>query len=158
MMRFALLVALCSLMPTTIQAEWKQVTVPSEQSFSGNAYYRTWFKPHNSFFSKHERDLFGESVILNIRGLAGAHAVFVNGTKIGTGGQFPPDFHDGRDGNHATQNPGRGTLVRDQWNELVVKVYNPNGKRRVSYGSSVCHELLLGVRVCRHVGIPARRQ
>ena len=101
--------------------------MPGEQSFSGHAYYRTWFKPHASFFSKHERDLFGESVILNIRGLAGAHAVFVNGKRIGMGGQFPPDFRDGRDGNHRHKIPS-GTLVRDQWNELVVKVYNPSGK------------------------------
>ena len=122
-----MLVATFSLLPSSIRAEWKTVTVPGEQSISGYAYYRTWFKPHDSFFSKHERDLFGESVILNVRGLAGAHVVFVNGTMIGTGGQFPPDFRDGRDGNHRHKIPS-GTLVRDHWNELVVKVYNPSGK------------------------------
>ena len=123
----SLLFALCLLWPTAVQAEWKQVTVPGEQNTSGYAYYRTWFKPHASFFNKHERDLYGESVILNARSLAGAHSVFVNGKKIGTGGQFPPEYQDGRDGNHRHKIPS-GTLVRDQWNELVVKVYNPSGK------------------------------
>ena len=110
----------------TLRAEWEQVSVPGEQRFSGYAFYRTWFKPHDSFFSKHERDLFGESVVLNVRGLAGAHVVFVNGTRIGGGGQFPPDFQDGREGNHRHKIPS-GTLVPDHWNELVVKVYNPDG-------------------------------
>ena len=41
-------------------ADWETVSVPSEQDFSGFAWYRTWLKPHATFFSKHERDLFGE--------------------------------------------------------------------------------------------------
>ena len=122
-----MLVALISLLSAAVRAEWEQVSVPGEQTISGYAYYRTWFKPHDSFFSKHERDLFGESVILNVRGLAGAHAVFVNGNQIGSGGQFPPEFQDGRNGNHRHKVPS-GTLVKGHWNELVVKVYNPNGK------------------------------
>ncbi len=108
-------------------AEWETVSVPGEQEFTGNAWYRTWFKPHATFFSKHERDLFGESVILNIRGLAGAHEVYINGKKIGSGGQFPPDFKDGREGNHRHKIPS-GSLVPDQWNELSVRVHNPAGK------------------------------
>jgi putative membrane-bound dehydrogenase-like protein len=108
-------------------AEWETVSVPGEQSFTGNAWYRTWFKPHATFFSKHERDLFGESVILNIRGLRGAHEVYINGKKIGSGGQFPPNFKDGREGNHRHKIPS-GSLVTDQWNELTVRVHNPEGK------------------------------
>ena len=108
-------------------AEWETVSVPSEQSFTGNAWYRTWFKPHATFFSKHERDLFGESVILNIRGLTGAHEVYINGKKIGSGGQFPPKFKDGREGNHRHKIPS-GSLVPNQWNELTVRVHNPDRK------------------------------
>lgn len=127
MLRFPLILVTSMLLCSMIHADWEQVAVPGEQTFSGYAYYRTWFKAHDSFFSKHERDLFGESVILNVRGLAGAHAVFVNGTKVGSGGYFPPDFQDGRNGNHRHKIPS-GTLVKGQWNELVVKVYNPSGK------------------------------
>jgi hypothetical protein len=38
-------------------------------------------------------------------GLTGAHEVYVNGKEIGSGGQFPPDFEDGRDGNHRHKIP-----------------------------------------------------
>ena len=108
-------------------AEWETVAVPGEQDFTGFVWYRTWLKPHPSFFSKHERDLFGESVILNVRGLTGAHELYINGKKIGGGGQFPPDFVDGRDGNHRHKIPS-GTFVPEQWNEIAFRVYNPNGK------------------------------
>ena len=102
-------------------AEWTSVRVPGEQSFTGYAWYQTWFKPDASFFSEHERDLFGESVVLSIRGLAGAHEAYVNGTRIGGGGQFPPQFEDGRAGNHRHKIPS-GLLVPDQWNEVTIKV------------------------------------
>ncbi len=107
-------------------AEWTSTPVPGEQNFTGYAWYQTWFKPHATFFSKHERDLFGESVILNIRGLVGAHEVYINGTKIGSGGQFPPKFEDGREGNHRHKIPS-GLLVPEQWNEVTIKAYNPDG-------------------------------
>lgn len=111
----------------TAAAPWETVAVPGGQDFTGNAWYRTWFKPHASFFSKHERDLFGESVILNIRDLTGAHEVFINGEKIGDGGSFPPNYVDGRDGNHRYKIPS-GSLTPDQWNELTIRVYNPEGE------------------------------
>ncbi len=108
-------------------ADWETVSVPGEQSFTDYAWYRTWLKPHATFFSKHERDLFGESVILNIRGLPGAHELCINGNRIGSGGQFPPEFKDGREGNHRHKIPS-GTFVADQWNEVAIRVYNPGGK------------------------------
>lgn len=101
--------------------------VPGEREIAGYAWYRTWFKPHASFFSRHDRDLWGESVILNCRGVAGAHEVFVNRKAIGIGGTFPPDFNDGREGNHRHKVPS-GLLVKDQWNELAIRIYNPGGK------------------------------
>ena len=96
----ALVLTLSLLTLSSHAQDWKPVQVPGEQQVEGYAWYRTWLKPHPTFFSKHERDLFGESVILNVRSLVGAHEVFVNGKSIGTGGQFPPDFKDGREGNH----------------------------------------------------------
>ncbi len=122
-----LVVALCACLSQANAGEWESVTVPGEHSFTDYAWYRTWLKPRASFFSKHERDLFGESVIVNIRGLAGAHELYVNGHKIGTGGQFPPEFKDGFAGNHRHKIPA-GMLVADQWNEIAVRVYHPDGK------------------------------
>lgn len=112
---------------TAVQAaEWATVPVPEPQAIEGFAWYRTWFNPHPSFFNQHARDLYRESTILNIRGLAGAHEVFINGKKISTGGSFPPRFVDGREGNHRHKIPP-GSLVRDHWNELAIRVYNPGG-------------------------------
>ena len=122
-----LMVALFACATQTNAVDWTSVSVPGEQSFEGYAWYRTWFKPHQRFFAQHERDLWGESVILNIRGLAGAHEVFVNGKRVGNGGAFPPRFKDGREGNHRHKIPS-GSLVPDAWNELAVRVYNRHGK------------------------------
>jgi putative membrane-bound dehydrogenase-like protein len=122
-----LLLALFVCAAPATAAEWESVSVPGEQDFTSFAWYRTWLKPHASFFSKHERDLFGESVILNVRDLTGAHELYINGQKIGSGGQFPPEFKDGREGNHRHKIPS-GTFVPDQWNEIAFRVYNPKGK------------------------------
>lgn len=119
----ALLLLISPLMPSA--AEWRRVDVPGAMDFAGHGWYRAWLKPHDSFFAVHERDLFGESVVLNVRGLAGAHELFVNGRSIGTGGGFPPAFQDGREGNHRHKIPP-GTLVQDRWNEVVFHVYNPS--------------------------------
>lgn len=108
-------------------ADWSVVKVPGEQEIKGYAWYRTWLKPHGTFFSRHDRDLWGESVIMNCRGIAGAHEVYVNGKLIGSGGGFPPQYKDGRDGNHRHKVPS-GTFVKDQWNQVAIRVYVREGK------------------------------
>ncbi len=107
-------------------ASSKDVSVPGEVPFQGHATFQCWFKPHPTFFNRHERDLYGESAILNIRSLVGAHEVFINGRSIGQGGGFPPNFTDGSEGNHRHKIPS-GLLIKDQWNALLVKVYQPTG-------------------------------
>src|SRR5690606_4311075 len=78
---------------------------------------RSWVKPHDSFFSKHERNLFEESVGFNFSDLPGTHEIWVNGVKIGEGSE-----------------PGIirykvpvGTLVKGQWNEVAVKTSPADG-------------------------------
>ena len=114
-------------------AEWEPVKVPGALSESlaartasagGVGWYRTWVKVHDSFFTPHERNLYEESVGVNIRDLAGAHEVWVNGTKIGTGGAFPPAYRDGRRDIHRHKVPV-GTLRKGAWNELAIRVYHP---------------------------------
>ena len=93
---------------------WQSVRVPgawetngpaAALNHDGFAWYRAWLKAHDSFFTPHERNLFAESVTLNVRDLADAHEVFVNGTRIGGGGTFPPQFSSGRAGNHRHKIP-----------------------------------------------------
>ena len=81
-------------------ASWSLVSVPAATNFNGIAWYRAWVQVPDAYFAKHERNLFEESVGVNIRDLAGAHEVWVNGRKIGTGGAFPPNYRSGRELTH----------------------------------------------------------
>lgn len=116
-------------------AEWKTAKVPGAweekgpaeaRTYDGVAWYRTWVKVHDTFFNKHDRNLFEESVSVNIRDLADAHEVYVNGKKIGEGGAFPPAFKSGRNDVHRHKVPV-GTLRKGEWNELAIRVYNQKG-------------------------------
>lgn len=118
-----------------LAADWEGATVPgaweakgpvAAKNFDGTAWYRTWVKVHDSFFTKHERNLYEESVSLNIRDLADAHEAYVNGVKIGGGGQFPPAFKSGRSEVHRHKVPV-GTLRKGEWNEVAIRVYNGSG-------------------------------
>jgi putative membrane-bound dehydrogenase-like protein len=109
-----------------VPGAWETNGPPAAKDYDGVAWYRTWLKPSDTFFTKHERNLFQESVIINIRDLAEAHEVYVNGKKIGVGGQFPPNFQSGRNLIHRHKVPV-GTLRKGEWNEIVVRVYNGSG-------------------------------
>ena len=56
-------------------AEWEPIKVPGALDIKGTAWLRARVKVHDSFFTKHERNLFEESVGVNISELAGAHEV-----------------------------------------------------------------------------------
>ena len=73
-------VAIASAQPTT--------PVPSPASRPAVApefWLRTWVKVDDSFFTKHERNLFEESVGVHFRDLVGTHEAFVNGVKVAEG-------------------------------------------------------------------------
>lgn len=112
---------------------WQSTPVPTGppkqdlQKTLGWIWYRAWLKPHDSFFTPHERNLFAESVNLNIRNLAGAHEVFINGTRIGSGGGFPPQYRDGIDGNYRHK-VTPGLLKKGQWNEIALRIYHPEAQ------------------------------
>ena len=118
-----------------VDADWQPIRVPGAwetngpaagRQHDGFAWYRAWLKPHDSFFTPHERNLFAESVTLNMRDLADAHEVFINGTRVGGGGTFPPRFSSGRAGNHRHKiRPG--LLKKGEWNEIAIRVYNAAG-------------------------------
>lgn len=117
------------------EPEWRVVLVPGPgptnpvslpASTGKYGWYRAWLKPHESFFTPHERNLFAESVSLNVRDLADAHEAFVNGKRVGTGGQFPPQFRSGREANHRHKIPP-GLLRKNEWNEIVFRVYAESG-------------------------------
>jgi putative membrane-bound dehydrogenase-like protein len=107
-------------------AEWETVRVPGVQAFSGTGWYRCWVRVADSFFTRHDRNLFEESVGVNLRDLAGAHEIWVNGRSIGTGGAFLPDYRSGTDVIHRHKVPV-GTLRKGEWNEIALRVHVPSG-------------------------------
>ena len=66
----------------------------------------------DGFFAKHEHNLFEESVGIHVQNLAGTHEVWVNGRKIGAGG----------DALYRHKVPV-GTLVKGAWNEIAINDY-----------------------------------
>ena len=110
---------------------WQLIPVPGTNNLSSVGWYRAWVKVPDSFFSTHERNLFEESVGVYIRDLPGAHEVWMNGRKLGTGGNFPPDYRDGGDSLHRHKVPV-GTLRKGQWNEIAIHVYRPPTDRAAS--------------------------
>ncbi len=106
--------------------EWETIQVPGAKEFTGRAWLRAWVKVDDGFFTKHERNLFEESVGVNFRDLAGAHEVWVNGRNIGTGGAFPPDYRSAGSTIFRHKVPV-GTLRKGEWNEIAIRVYQPSG-------------------------------
>ncbi|MDO8545695.1 MAG: c-type cytochrome [Opitutaceae bacterium] len=135
MRRLLALAVLALLAVSGFAADWRAIDVPGawneatarEVAAAGHtAWYRTWIKVHDSFFTVHERNLYEESVGVNLRDLEGAHEVWVNGVKIGTGGAFPPNYQNGRAAIHRHKVPV-GTLRKGEWNEIAIKVHRPAG-------------------------------
>ncbi|HYE97901.1 MAG TPA: dehydrogenase, partial [Planctomycetota bacterium] len=87
---------------------WTAVRLPGG---GGAGWYRCWVKPHDSFFAKHERNLFEESVGVYLRALPGTHSLWVNGSKLGDG--------EG-EGLHRHKVPP-GTLKKGEWNEIALR-------------------------------------
>ncbi|MBI3468062.1 MAG: c-type cytochrome [Planctomycetes bacterium] len=108
-------------------ADWQPIQVPGKQDFTGTAWMRAWVKVHDSFFTKHERNLYEESVGVNIRDLAGAHEVWVNGRRIGSGGVFPPNYQSAGSSLFRHKVPV-GTLRKGEWNEIAIRVHQPSGR------------------------------
>jgi putative heme-binding domain-containing protein len=112
--------------PAAVPGAWEEEGPAFARNHDGMAWYRAWVKVHDSFFTRHARNLYEESVSLNLRDVADAHEVYVNGVRIGAGGQFPPDFRSGRGEIHRHKVPV-GTLRQGEWNEIAIRVYNESG-------------------------------
>src|SRR5881394_211687 len=92
--------------PTQVPASGKAAEVPGPD---GYGWYRAWVHVDDSFFARHEHNLFEESVGIHVQNLAGTHEVWVNGRKIGTGGVGDALYR------HKVP---VGTLVKGAWNEI----------------------------------------
>ncbi|MBI4626891.1 MAG: c-type cytochrome [Verrucomicrobia bacterium] len=115
--------------PVLVPGSWEENGPAAAHSYDGIAWYRTWVKVPDSFFKdtdKYEEIKYAETVGVVIRDLADAHEVYVNGVRIGVGGEFPPDFKSGRNVGHRHRVPV-GTLGKGAWNEIAIRVHNQSG-------------------------------
>lgn len=106
-----------------VPGAWEESAAPHHD---GTAWYRAWVLPHPEFFAAHERNLFEESVSVTIPEAREACEVFVNGVRIGASGTFPPAFQAGPLERRRWKVPP-GTLKKDQWNCLAVRIHNASG-------------------------------
>lgn len=124
---FLVLLLSVSMQGLQAQAEWQGVEVPGPIEGEGDAWYRAWVKVPGHWTVMTGRPLYRESVTITIKDVAEVHEVFVNGVKIGGGGEFPPTFSKPKGDGVARYKVPPGSLVKDQWNELVVRIYNREG-------------------------------
>ncbi|NCZ71839.1 MAG: hypothetical protein EBY80_17135, partial [Actinobacteria bacterium] len=118
--RIVLLLAVVWLCAAFLGAQ-ATVPVPSpadRPTGAADGWYRTWVRVDDSFFTKHERNLFEESVGLHFRDLVGTHEAFVNGVKVGAGSGREVFRHK----------VPVGTLRKGEWNEILFHVHQPEGK------------------------------
>ena len=146
------LVAWSSAWPQT----WKPVTVPGAdvaQRTTGIGWYRCWVKVPDNWATLGGRDLWVESVTLTIDSSHTAHEAYLNGKRLGGAGTFPPDATAG-DGLAKRYKVPPGSLAKGKWNELSIKVFNPNGDRPIPRQRPVDSGLLPRVLFHRRMGIP----
>ena len=118
--------------PSGRAQEWRMVTVPGVDDVSpptGVGWYRCWMKVPNNWATLGGRDLWVESVTLTVDASHTAHEAFLNGKRLGGSGNFPPDAKPSDALAKRYKVPG-GSLAKGKWNELSIKVFNPDGEGR----------------------------
>ena len=108
------------------------VTVPGVDDVSpptGVGWYRCWVKVPNNWATLGGRDLWVESVTLTVDASHTAHEAFLNGKRLGGSGHFPPEAKPG-DALAKRYKVPAGSLAKGKWNELSIKVFNPDGEGR----------------------------
>jgi len=111
---------------------WRPVAVPGEVEGArpaGTGWYRCWVKVPDNWATLGGRDLWVESVTLTIDSSHAAHAVFLNGKRLGGAGSFPPDAKPS-DRLAKRYKVPPGALAKGRWNELAIKVFNRDGSGR----------------------------
>lgn len=121
-----LVLALSGLLRAAENSPWTVASVPGAWSESGHAWYRCWVKVPGHWTVMTGRPLYRESVTFTIQDLAEVHEVFVNGQRIGGAGEFPPQFKGPGKGISRYKVPP-GSLVKDQWNEIALRVFSHEG-------------------------------
>ncbi|HJN81792.1 MAG TPA: dehydrogenase, partial [Verrucomicrobiota bacterium] len=132
LLRPAFVLVLLAAWPGAWAQVWRPVAVPGEVEGArpaGTGWYRCWVKVPDNWATLGGRDLWVESVTLTIDSSHAAHAVFLNGKRLGGAGSFPPDAKPS-DRLAKRYKVPPGALAKGRWNELAIKVFNRDGSGR----------------------------
>ncbi len=75
-----------------VPGTWEDQQAGKYADLDGFAWYRCYVKVPNNWADMNARPLWRDSVTLSIEKLADAHEVYINGTRIGQIGKFPPEL------------------------------------------------------------------
>lgn len=123
-MRFLLVSILIIAGGLPSRGEWASAQMPLRWDGAAERWQRCWVKVPGHWTVMTGRPLFRESVTFTINDVAGVHEVFINGKRIGGAGTFPLSFALPAEEGVARYKVPPGLLLKDEWNEVVVHVYN----------------------------------
>lgn len=114
--------------PALIQVPgaWEEQADGKYTDLDGYAWYRCYVKVPKNWADMTARPLWRDSVTLSIEKLADAHEVYINGTRIGQIGSFPPEYASGFEKYQRYKVPP-GTLKIGKYNTIAIRVYNQKG-------------------------------
>ncbi len=104
-----------------IPGKFDQVSNQSPNDEKSNAWLRCWVKVPNSYFAKHERNLFEESVGFHIEALSVHHDIWINGKWVGSNNPTSPISATTENSIQRYKVPP-GTLQKGQWNEVAIRL------------------------------------
>ncbi|MFK7779039.1 MAG: beta galactosidase jelly roll domain-containing protein, partial [Gimesia sp.] len=114
--------------PALIQVPgaWEEQANGKYSELDGFVWYRCYVKVPKNWADMTARPLWRDSVTLSIEKLADAHELYINGTRIGQIGSFPPEYASGFEKYQRYKVPP-GTLKIDKYNTIAIRVYNQKG-------------------------------
>ena len=124
-LRTRFFVALCLLglgfgFSAVLAAHWQPTSLPSKESLSANGaggvtWFRCFIRVPAQLITPEEKDLFRDSITLNIADIRGPFAVYLNGRKIAEGAAVP-------DGPRRRFKVPKGILEKDVFNVLAIRL------------------------------------
>ncbi|MFN3158959.1 MAG: PVC-type heme-binding CxxCH protein [Rubinisphaera brasiliensis] len=107
----------------TVPGDWNADVFANASQEGGNiGWYRAYTKVPDKWVKATGRTLYVDSVTLTVESVADAFEVFVNGSRIGAAGKFPPKFEAAGDEVFRFKIPP-GLLKLGEYNTIAIRVY-----------------------------------
>ncbi len=110
----------------TVPGSWKETTGITEEGKRRFAWYRCYVRVPDRWTGDRET-LWTRSVTLFLDHVSDAYEVYINGTRIGRHGAFPPDYRKAPASSQHFSVP-IGLLKKDRYNAVSIRSYNRKGR------------------------------